>query len=281
MGQIDGICNLGEVRAFFRQYSNNSKCGCGEKLTECTLWSKIALEANLTDIKTVKEIGNLQSKMLGWRHTWLKVMRFSRNPKMLEELKRNYLPLVINFYESAARITNSTVIVDSSKEIVDALLLTSSKDLNLYLIHLLREPGGVTYSTLRAEKRDFKLVSTLARTIYLSLNWTINNYLAANIERKSGHLHYLALTYSKLVEEPRDTLTKILEFTQHNASLDFVFPQEALLKPTHSVDGNPSRFNIGKIRLEPDNVWQIKLPKTHQLAVKLITAPVSRKYFND
>jgi hypothetical protein len=272
LGQIPGVTNLGEVRAVFRNFAKDATCGCGSVLKDCPLWGQIAKELNLTDISTLKQCLSLQDNLLGWKHTWIKALKTLYNRNTFNPGQQQLLSVLEKIYLKAAQLTNSQIIVDSSKEIVDALLLLNSTTVDLYILHLIRDPCGVVFSTLRAEGRNSHSFLSMPRSAYLALNWSITNYLAIRLKKSMVTSKYLQLNYDRLISEPQQSLQRLLDFLDHKSRITFINMNHASLQPTHSADGNPNRFFTGDVQLRPDVSWINELSPFNCFAIKLITS---------
>jgi hypothetical protein len=61
-------------------------------------------------------------------------------------------------------------------------------------------------------------------------------------------------------------------------NLPFKGESVALLAPTHSVAGNPSRFKTGAVELKLDDRWLRQMPAPARLAVTATTLPLLRRF---
>ena len=50
------------------------------------------------------------------------------------------------------------------------------------------------------------------------------------------------------------------------------------IEMSHTVSGNPARFNYGEVKIAEDRKWQNKLPRLEKLLIGLLTLPMMIKY---
>jgi hypothetical protein len=58
----------------------------------------------------------------------------------------------------------------------------------------------------------------------------------------------------------------------------FVSAADVRLRVTHSVSGNPNRFQTGPIELRPDSEWRHSLGAAHRALVTAVTWPLLLRY---
>ena len=107
--------------------------------------------------------------------------------------------------------------------------------------------------------------------------WNLRNILASKLQRTSKQ--YTFLRYEDLVINPKDSLSKLLaELRIETTSLEFLDDFRASLKTSHTVSGNPMRFERKEIKIQPDTQWQNDMAKSHKWLVTLLTWPLLLKY---
>ena len=65
---------------------------------------------------------------------------------------------------------------------------------------------------------------------------------------------------------------------EETAGLDWSGAAELALEPTHTVSGNPGRFDHGAVSLRADVEWQRAMRPRDRRVVDLITRPVRGRY---
>jgi hypothetical protein len=97
------------------------------------------------------------------------------------------------------------------------------------------------------------------------------------VGRRPGR--YLRLRYEDFVARPEASVRRIAGLVgEEPAALPFVSPAAARLGVTHSVSGNPNRFEMGAVQLRPDVEWVDRLGRSHRAVVTAVTWPLLLRY---
>jgi hypothetical protein len=186
-------------------------------------------------------------------------------------------------YHSVCSVSGARVVVDSSKRPANALLLAARGDIDLYVVHLVRDPRGVANSWLR--KRDniadptgkptevFHPLSTGAR--WLAWNGTIHTLLRRWLGRR-----YMYLRYEEFAQDPASALRRITNMVEGQARprLTFVDGTRVKLGPNHIAIGNRNRYVTGEITIRSDEAWREEMRTTDKLLTTLPTLPLLTAY---
>ena len=175
------------------------------------------------------------------------------------------------------------MIVDSSKFPSYAWLLGKLPGIDLHILHLIRDVRGVVYSWSHRTKLRRDLQGKQARLprlhpLGVTIRWafwnqTIEFFWKRNPER------YSQVRYEDFVESPESVLRSLLDSIQEDVpKLPITGERTAILVPTHSTTGNPSRFELGEVDLVQDVRWKTGLEKTYIFLCTLLTFPWLRKY---
>jgi len=60
--------------------------------------------------------------------------------------------------------------------------------------------------------------------------------------------------------------------------IDNLYEADLVLRPTHSVGGNPLRFTTREALVKPDVEWQEKMPRAIKTILWLLAMPMMRRY---
>jgi len=263
LGEIEGFISVGEAARSLldeRFLAQNLPCGCGKNLTQCPFWKDV--------LPIVPEpVQALTTKYMRMRYYPLLALPF--------KVKRFYEAIVeIGFtlsrlYDTIAEKAGCDVIVDSSKTLDFVYSLVQVSGVELYVVHLVRDPRGVV-SSWRNQKGYLRLRSPLKVVI----EWLLQNLLAEMIR---GRIRYLRVRYEDFVQGPKATLRRIVRFLdQGNASLDFLEGREAVIECQHLLAGNPDKQVQGRISIYP-RPWSLPWPL--KLMVYLSCFPLYLKYY--
>src|SRR6266511_2106499 len=147
-------------------------------------------------------------------------------------------------YQALQESTGCRVLVDSSKLPSYGALLEALPGVELYVLHLVRDPRATAWSWLRRKR----LTDTPAPRLMQrqppgksAAMWMVWNLTTALLW--SGGPRYLRLRYEDLVQRPEAAVRRIAELVGESpAALPFPVPGRVALAPTHSVAGNPGRL---------------------------------------
>jgi Sulfotransferase family len=177
-------------------------------------------------------------------------------------------------------VSGARIVVDSSKTPSHGRILQSCRELDVHVVHLIRDSRAVTFSWQRK-----KLAGDVAG-VYMtrfsparsSLLWNGMNAAAEKL-RAPNPANYLRMRYEDLVTAPRVTLRAILGMLdESDTQLPFLMNGKVALRPVHGFSGNPSRFDCGVVELRRDDEWRSKLGRTQWLLVTALTGPLLVRY---
>ena len=199
-------------------------------------------------------------------------------------LVEEYADWYARLYEAAAVVSGAHIVVDSSKHAALAYCLRFAPDLDLRVVHVVRDSRGVAYSwTKRVARPETDGAEEMARysPSRSALLWNAHN-TALTLLPRCG-VPVLRVRYEELLDAPAQTLRQIAEFAELELStMDFLeadnAPAIAHLGRCHSAAGNPMRFTVGPVPLRPDDAWRSALPVRQRRVVSALTAPLLRRY---
>jgi len=282
LGQIDGFSAIGELRYVWeRGLTNNSICGCQIPFRKCEFWQSVMLEAfgGMEDID-IQEISRLNNSMRIYN---LPLMVIPYMRKRIESRLKLFLFTLGKLYRAIHVTSNSKVIIDSSKDPQYGYLLGMLPEIELYILHLIRDSRAVAYSWSRRKlfypdvtSRDYM---DRYNSIRSSFQWNARNIIAESCLRR-GFVPYMRLRYEDLIEKPQESIKCILNMLgEKTVDLSFIKQNSVRInKASHSVFGNPGRFRIGIVKLKLDNEWKAKMRILNEISVMAITWPLLLKY---
>ena len=278
LGQIDGFFSVGEL--FYVWEDNlihNRLCGCRKAFAECGVWRGIINEAyGGLDRVDAHEMVRLRNGGARTRHVPLVLL--PAHEYLLKLRLGRYLENLEKLYRAVASSTQSRVVVDSSKLPFYGYLLGTLPSVDLYVVHLVRDPRAVAFSHLRKKfQPDIKKFMPVKNPIISSVAWNIVNLIVEVFWKSSNK--YTRLRYEDFVEDPRGSLEHILNLMGEDSSrLPLAREREVSLGVNHTVSGNPGRFGTGKKKLRLDEEWRTKMRWSHRKAVTALTSPLLLRY---
>ena len=282
LGQLSGAVAVGELRHLWRENPESWRCGCGELLTDCSFWLEVSRRASLP--LTATTFNDIQQ-------TQRVVDRIRYVPSMLvlpltsrawQARHANYVAILRRLYEAIQEASQASVIVDSSKDISTLYLLSRMNDVRLRLLHLVRDSRAVAYSWTKEIVRPHKVDEVSYMGIY-SPQWSAADWMYRNtLSTLASSLadRYMRLRYEDFIADPSGTLRRVADFMDlPDADPGFVGPNEVrLARATHTVAGNPMKFQQGNLRIRLDAAWQHALPQRDRRLVTALTWPLLWRY---
>lgn len=284
LGQIQGFCSVGELKYIWeRGLVQNQLCGCGVPFRECEFWRAVLDEAfQGPGGLPLREVVGLSRAIDRLRN----VPRLLMGPKgpAFREQVRTYRRFMSRLYMGIQKVSGDTIIVDSSKDPSHGLIIAGAPDIDLSVIHLVRDSRAVAYSWMRKKPRPEIHWKTEYMPRYhpakTALWWNIFNLEALALKGKGRR--YRLLRYEDLIADPYSVLLDVSRWLgqdeRYRASSGFINGTRVYLQTNHTVSGNPIRFQRGAIDIRPDIEWQERMDKRHQVLVTALTWPLLASY---
>jgi hypothetical protein len=178
-----------------------------------------------------------------------------------------------------AQVSGADVVIDSSKLPSGAACLIGAP-IEPFLLHMTRDPRAVAFSWQRPTRQlDQAHLPFMDRhTAHKSaLNWLAWNTLIEKVGRRLQHR--LRMRYEDFVAAPRSSVERILRLIGVPATRSpFLDASTVELRGNHTVSGNPTRFQTGRIELRPDDAWRVEQTRRDQLLTTVVTMPLLRRY---
>lgn len=222
LGRSATLVGLGEIVPLLRSekaklQEEDRRCSCGQVIPDCPFWSRVALEQRL--------LGD-------------------------SSFESRYVSLLDTFHDvfGAGRIP-----VDSSKSMQALEAVTSVPDLEVKIIHMLRDVRGWVVSRRDLDARQ--KVSFWQRNAFARfLIWYFGNKRVMKFT-KVRNLSRVSLGYESLVFDPDATVSSLLR--------DLAIEDEIVLdsdssSQSHVILGNQMRLGSGKNRITYDYRWLIR-----------------------
>lgn len=281
LGQIEGIFSCGELLYLWdRGLVQQLKCGCGESMFDCETWGPILRKTvgNKDPLSFGREMTRLQKQACGRKAT----LRLYFNKPSLNLFNENaeFIKTLAKLHDNISQQSGQRIIVDSSKLPSYGYLLEGIDNLDVYVIHLVRDPRAVAYSWQRK-----RLLQDNSKNKYLvrhnlfesSLQWRILNKITCRLWGNTDR--FMRIKYEDFIAEPASTLQSILEFIDERAlKVPAINGNEVELKLTHTAAGNPNRMRHGRTVLKADNAWQNSMNPFKRKAVAALSWPMLKEY---
>jgi hypothetical protein len=216
---------------------SKEKCTCGEPTANCPVWGSFATPA---------------ASQPQWRHR----------------------DLVLALLQHAAG--KYAVLTDSSKSAWGTARMPFSLRRELgdefALIHLVRDPRGVSWSALKKAERQGKSASQPLRCVATACGWSVANSACALF----GWLYpnqYTRLRYEDLVRSPQVQVISL--FKAIMPSLSCNLNDLGIADNRHQLFGNRVRSRMPALtEIKEDRAWKTEIPRRYRWLTDVLTWPL-------
>ena len=280
---IEGFFLVGELYYLWdRGLIENRLCSCGVLFKSCPVWGEV-LRRSFGGAKEVdaERALSLRRQAPGNRSL---LFASARRRRAAVSQMGEYLEALDALYHGTRSVSQSRVLVDTSKSPAYGFALENVPGVQLYVLHLVRDPRATAYSwgvrkkrQPASEKRPSRYMTT-HNPLKTSLFWSAWNFA---IEKIWGGIpeRYMLLRYEDLIGDPRGALESILEFVgEKDAKLPLVGDHEVSLVVNHAFSGNPDRLRSGSVTLREDGEWKHKMGLALRAMVVATTWPGLLRY---
>ena len=283
LGELPGVTAGGEfVHLWKRGLLDDELCGCSRRFSQCPFWQGVGRVAfgnwDRVDITRMLE---LQRRVERTRHIPLLAGPRLRAERAAEV--KEYAGQYERVYRAAAAVSGESVVVDSSKHASLAFCLRWLPDLDLRVIHVVRDSRAVAYSWTKEVLRPEAVPSPQHMTRYSpvasALLWDGHN-AAFELLAHCG-VPVLRVRYEDLTCDPAGTVGRIASFAGvpvPPSLSDRLATGVVDLARSHTVAGNPMRFRTGAVPIRQDDDWKASLSAHDRRTVFGLTAPLLRHY---
>ena len=281
LGQHEQMVSIGElVHLWNRGLKDDELCGCETPFGQCPFWVAVGdLAFGGWQKLDVEQMLRLQHSVDRNRYVPLMIV-----PRVAPSYRRSldrYAAVLSRIYQAIREISGSRVIIDSTKHVSHAYLLRHVPDVDVKVAHLVRDSQGVAYSWAKTVRRPEvtdgidempRYGPARSSAKWLTYNATLHGLGGFGTERR-------LFRYEDMMTSPREHFRTLFEFAGVNpGAMDHLGKDWVQLSPTHTVAGNPSRFNCGRVPLRVDAAWKHDMSRSDRRLVAALTWPLSRLY---
>lgn len=283
-GRLDDVCVLGEVvHLWERGIRYDELCSCGEPFSACPFWREVgAIGFGGWENVDVDRMRALATRVD--RTRFIPAAAAARDTSRRADDIGEYAGYFAKVYEAAAKVGGARTIVDSSKHPSTAYLLRRSPELDLRVVHLVRDSRGVAYSWTKQVSRPEASEQSAQQEMFryppwrAAMLWDAHNAAFAALRRLG--VPVWRLHYERLLAEPVATVRELADFLGVGGQdvEQFVSATSVTVGPAHQIAGNYMRFSSGELPLRRDDEWREALPGGSRRVVTGLTAPLMLTY---
>ena len=280
LGELPGTCSVGElVHLWQRGVLDDETCGCGERFGHCPFWAEVGRRAfDGWEPGLAVRMLELRRRVDRTRHVLL-----AAAPWLRRREREEYVGVFARLYRAIAETSGCEVVIDSSKHSSLAFCLRGSADIDLRVLHVVRDSRGVAYSwtkqVVRPEAHGAEDLMTRYSPSRSAFLWTGHNLALTALRRLGTSIRLLR--YEDFVADPSGTLRDVAAFAglpPESDPAEFLDGHTVELTRSHTVAGNPVRFRTGSMTLRRDDDWRAQLPRRRRRLVTALTLPLLVRY---
>lgn len=275
LGEAERALHVGELHFLWRNgilhEGTNTSCGCGETLSECPLWSDVLSAEVAADRHVAAAVEAVQATRLRARHTPARLAE-SLGPLRTPADVRWVTEVTAELYRAAAGTAGAEVVVDSSKYPAEAAALLGRDDLDVRVLHVVRDARATTHS-YRKDKSYVARMSAARSTGY----WAAVN-AASDLLALAGRHRYLRVRHEDFSARPAEVLGEIMAFAGIAGPNPVGADGTVELGVNHTVTGNPDRFRHGRVPIRADGRWRTELDWKPRAFTTAASAPQLLRY---
>jgi hypothetical protein len=287
LGELDGAHSSGELRRYWQAVAARPGeegadwiCGCGEPVRSCPFWREVADRIPLDGAPmSAGEALAFQRRAVRLRPGSVRRLR-----SRVADLERDhYAETVTRLVRSVASASGAEVVIDSSKRPEEAFLIAENCDVDLRLVHIVRDPRAVAHSRSRVKPMrqggaagdNFQRWHPAATAV----RWAVRSEFIERTLRPRLGSRYLLLRYEDLVADPTGSIGRVAAFAGlGDPEAAFASARSVNLGENHCLPGNPIRHTRGALEIRSDDAWLSEMPEASRRLVTALDFPWMRRF---
>jgi hypothetical protein len=283
LGEYTGIVAVGELHDLWeRSYIQNQLCGCGRGFRECPFWVDVTAHAFgcPPDEVPAGELNDMRSRVQG--HVKIPTLLHPEFQSASYRARlRTYGSVLGRFYKAVREVSESEIVLDSSKIPQYALVLAEADGVELHMIHLVRDSRATAFSwqrrRVRPEITSAPTYMDVHSVVRSAVEWNVFNYLLST--RRMSYASYTLVRYEDLIANPGNELERIVDALRDagvRPRTQYTIPDH--LGISHTASGNPGRFKVGHLNMSLDAEWMDAMSGLDRGIVTALTAVGLARY---
>jgi len=264
LGQLPSSIYVGELRYLMqRGIAENWECSCGNSFDDCSFWNHVCQTGLASAKKPDMTVDLAEQDRFNQtrRFPWLFIKKLLHGyVGSTDRDIGNYCRVAVPLYQAICSNSGANKVIESSRYPSRGVALSMCEEIDVYAIHLIRDPRGVINSQLKKDRYYSRKTSLIP--VKRVFHWTMINLFSSLAKYALGKERYMVLRYEQFVDAPMETTRKILSFIgEQNDKLDFfVSERHVRLDAGHVFSANENRNSSGSIEITLDENWPKELP---------------------
>ena len=281
LGNHAAIESVGEAcHVPLKAWLNDGYCACGERGEACEFWLDVHERWRRRIGADPVEEYTVMIRELEARRIWLPAL--AREARRPESRFRQYLRMTGALLAAIHEVSGKSIIVDSSKRPARALALSMIPEVDLRVVHLIRDCRGVAWSGKKRFVKDEKggvSKNDPGKEVWrMAMIWGISNVLSSWVRHKIPSSHSIQVRYEDYVTKPEEELKRIGQLIDLDMSpIVRAVAAQRPMQIGHTIAGNRLRMSKN-VRLRPDTEWISKLSISDRRKCWALTGWLMRLY---
>lgn len=276
MHRLPGHFAVGELYYLWRNgVLLDGLCSCEQRFSTCPFWSAVGQAAyggwGNIDVEHVLELIDSVD-----RTDRIPLILSPRRPAAFQRRLTEYETLLSRLYRAIVEVSGADVVVDSSKRPSLAFILAAAQEIDMSIVHVLRDPRGVAFSFAKHVELvpGASDLNTMPRRTARKVGrqWVTVNALISLVAAATRRS--VRVRYEDLVRAPDVQLRRIARsegIADGALDLSWLTDKGMVVPQTHVVAGGRIRLRDGVMPLRIDDAWQREMPDGARRLVEAMT----------
>jgi hypothetical protein len=277
LGDYLGAFSCGELNNILKAINSAGEyCSCGKLAGQCGFWSEVVADWRAA----VPEFSETEYTALQNRFERIRslVTPWAGRTPARESFQR-YSIYTQALFAAIARHSGASIIVDSTKGPARALSLSKIPEIDLHMLHLVRDVRGVVNSWLQscrlAQQQGTRGRVGFSDNVRPAVAWAIVNYFCERVQRRLPG-DGLLVRYEDYSANPESAVDEIAS----------VLGMQSAMRDTgcnggerhvHQIAGNDMRLRP-VTHIATDQAWHVRIAPAMQKALYLLVSPWMLRY---
>ena len=279
LGLLSGATFAGELRRLWGpSMQAGRRCGCGEPHDRCEIWSRLLVDGAPFLQPSPERLARLQDRVAPVTRSWWHTRRLLRRGAADQRTPEGrYLRALTDLYEAFARVSETEILVDTSKNLGDAALLNRASNLQTYCLHVVRDPRGVLH-TRRILAGHSASSPRPIESIRTAVYWSLVHYTATAVMGTYAEGRSMRITYESFADDPQRSLEVLARFVGTSPPSPELRRGEPFDVPVaHGPDGHGGS-QAAQLVLTRDDAWRRELNVLDRFLATVVTYPLLKRF---
>jgi hypothetical protein len=245
------VVGVGELSHYSKHLNSGGLCSCGKQIKDCEFWQNVFRGVGASRLPLIYR------KKLDFLYNKNEYFYYTDFEKKLDT--EEYVRITEQVYKNILKFSGKEIVFDSSKSCDRAeAIIKFNKNLDIILLHLVRDGRGVAYSNIKLGRQGFDFMR----------KWMMANLKTELVKSRNRNIKNIFVLYEDFVKNPEKVLKYILN------QLDLSFENKMLSFGNvihHQPGGNFNlRINAETDEIKLDEKWRSKMSTKDKIVFNLL-----------